>query len=458
MSKKSLIILLVLVVVVGGVVGGILVFLNNPASEQTAQQTEQPSPTPNINLSEANGKTISYIKLEDGETAIEIEMADGVWKMVGSDSAIDQTTAGGIAIYLTYLYAHETIDIKDTPLSAYGLDPGDFVVTYSTGNDVFINYYGKYTSDRDAVYFRKSGDDTVYTVEVEYFDAVKNDLDSLKDRSVDIPRADATGYVAFKQPGEDEIVLQQVTQSDTYTSIPWIMISPVTIPVTDETASLVYSVFGSVSLTDFVDDEVLPEYGIDGQTWFEYRDYSGDVITHINVGALGREGEEEEFDRFYCTVDGKDGVYLLPRAAVDAAASSALSLIDQRLIPLDDFTQLDQMTLTKGEQTAILTLKDGGYTLDGQEVSQEQAMSIYNKMRTVNFVGLIDEEVEPVEYCSIRVARAGFGGKDINIKIFPFLKDFYAVDYGSGPQVYVKAELMDNMLAFFLEFDPQAGE
>jgi len=450
MSRKSLIILLVLVVVVAGAVGGTLIFLGQQSGNEQAQETAAPTPTPNVNLSEAAGDTITNIVLKEGESEITLTLEDGIWVMAGSSAPVDQVTAGSIATYLTYLYAHETINIGDTPLGAYGLDPGDFTATYTTSGGTFTNYYGKYTSTRDAVYFRRDGDSSVYTVETEYFDGVKNDLSSLRDRSVNIPEAASTGYIAIGQPGEAEIVIKQVTESDTYSAVPWMMTAPMTIPVTEDTARVIQGVFSAVTLTGFVGEDVKEEYGIDGQTYIEYRDFSGEALVRINIGALAETDESDAQDAFYCAASGKEGVYLLPRSSVDAAAVSAFTMIDQRMIPLDDMSELDQMTIIRDDQTVILTQKDTGFSLGGEEISQGDADALLNKMRTVNFVGLVDGKVSPREYCSIRVARAGFGGKDIDMKVYLYLKDFYAVDYGSGTQVYVKAELLDNMLDAFM--------
>jgi hypothetical protein len=66
--------------------------------------------------------------------------------------------------------------------------------------------------------------------------------------------------------------------------------------------------------------------------------------------------------------------------------------------------------------------------------------------------------VDSAEYASIYVERAGFGGKNVSIKIYPYLKDFYAVDYGSGPELYVKTELLKGMLDFFFDYDPATVE
>jgi hypothetical protein len=458
MNKKSLVILFVLLVIVAGAIGGTIIFLEQQKAAELAT-VPTPSPTVNENLSDARYKTITYIRMEDEDSVIELTLnEDSVWEMSGSDASVDQTSAGSIATYLTYVYATQVVDIGDTPLSAYGLEPGDFRVTYSTSEGTYTNYYGKYTSDRSAVFFRKEGDGRVYTIDVEYFNGVKRDHDSLRDRSVNIPDIGKTGYVVFKTEGEPQIVLKQVTEAETYTPVTWVMTEPVAVPLTQDAAYLIIESLGSVSLTGFAGEEVKDEYGLDGQTWLEYRDFSGNVITRIHFGKVGQKGSEEAYDRFYCTVDGKNGVYLITRSVAQAAKSTVFSLIDQRLLPLDDFSTLDKLTMTRGEDTTVLRLAENEYTLDGEPLSLEQATELYNKTRTVNFVGMTDAAVDQTAYASIFVERAGFGGKKININIYPYLKDFYAVDYGSGPQLYVKAELLEGMLDFFFDYDPAAQQ
>ncbi len=458
MTKKSLVILFVLLVIVAGAIGGTIIFLNQQkAAELAAMPT--PSPTTNENLSDARYKTITHIRMEDDDTVIELALnADNVWEMADSSATVDQSTAGSIATYLTYVYAKQIVDIGNTPLSAYGLDPGDFRVTYSTSEGTYTHYYGKYTSDRSSVFFRKQGDTRVYTIDVEYFNGVKRDHDALRDRSVNIPDMSRTGYVVLKTAGEPQIVLKQVTEAETYTPVAWVMTEPVSVPLTRDAAFLIIESLGNVTLTGFAGEEIKDEYGLDEQTWLEYRDFAGDVITRIHFGNVGQKGSDAAYDKFYCTVDGKEGVYLISRSAVQAAKSTVFSLIDQRLLPLDDFSTLDRLTITRGEDTTVLRLAENEYTLDGEPLSLTQATELYNKSRTVNFVGMTDGAVDRTAYATLYVERAGFGGKNISISIYPYLKDFYAVDYGSGPQLYVKAELLEGMLDFFFDYDPAAAQ
>ena len=166
MVKRSAAILLVIAVVIAGAIGGTIVFLSQQNVADAATQT-----TPSaISLNDGQDSAITDIELQKDDVTIALELGDdGIWQIAGHSSGIDQAVAENISSYLAETEALQVIDIADPSLSAYGLDSGNLVVTYSTARGTYTYYYGQYTSDKSAVFFRRDGDGNVYTIDASSF-------------------------------------------------------------------------------------------------------------------------------------------------------------------------------------------------------------------------------------------------------------------------------------------------
>ncbi|MDD5016607.1 MAG: DUF4340 domain-containing protein, partial [Eubacteriales bacterium] len=417
MTKKGLAVLIVLAVIVAGAIGGTIIFLRQQEiadmANEAAQQTEK------INLSDARDMTITYIKLEDNDSVLELERgSDGAWTMSGSEAEIDQAAAQDISASLSDIVLSQAIDIGSEPLSTYGLDPGDLIATYTTAEGTYICYFGKYTSDKSAVFFRKSSDDMVYTIETQSFDGIRNGFDSLIEKIIEMPDTDTIGYAAFKTADTAETVLQRA--DDAYTSVPWVMVSPITLPLSGDAYTLFLECLDIRTLTDYVESAALSDHGIDGETWLEYRDEAGSVLMHIDIG------EKTADSMVYCSIG--ESVFLVPEAVRDMAVRDAFSLIDQRLLPVDDTSLIDTLTIVRGEEQAVLALSDGGYTLNTESITTEQAAALYERLGAVSFSGEAAEKVGSLLYGTIFAVLTD--GTEISMEIYPYLKDYYAVDYG----------------------------
>ncbi|MGI5848446.1 MAG: DUF4340 domain-containing protein [Christensenellales bacterium] len=180
MGKKGLIFLLVLAVVIAGAIGGTIIFLSRLNAEDIEGQTARGSIL--TNLSDVQSNPIIYMRLKDDQSAIELELREkGIWTSANNQTPIDQDAVKSILSSLTFVDVSKMMDIGEANLSAYGLDPGDLVVTYMTSAGVYTYYYGQYAMGKNAVYFRKQGDDTVYTIKAYCFDDIKNALVALRE-------------------------------------------------------------------------------------------------------------------------------------------------------------------------------------------------------------------------------------------------------------------------------------
>ncbi len=441
MAKKSLVILLVIAVVIAGAVGGTMIFLGQQNSANMQEAEPEQTKTPDINLSDAGDMAVTYIKLEQNDKVIELSFADNVWSMAGSIAPIDQKTASGIAEGLADITALHTVDTGELSLADFGLEESGLKVLYTTKNGTFTNYYGKYTQDKNAVFFRKNSDSSVYIIQTQDYENIQNGYNALEENMINIPSSDETGFIAVKTSQGEEIVF--LAQPDL--SLPWIMSSPYNLAITEQTSSLINNSFGNSVLQEYAGEKALPSFKLGGGTWIEYKDNSGNVIAHLNIGAPVKSKTGK--DSYYCSVEGKQGVFLTSGNIADIVDSDAFSLIDNRLLSSGEFSMFEKLTITKDETSAVLTQMGEEYTLNENSITKEQAQALYTKLEEISFTDAVTQKVGAVAYCTLSLKQQG--KEDININVYLYLKDFYAIDYGSGPQVYVQAKQFDEMLDEF---------
>ena len=266
------------------------------------------------------------------------------------------------------------------------------------------------------------------------FNGIVGSFSMLENELVNIPSTTETASIVFQAADGPEVVLEQSGDNE------WTMTSPISRPLSDDAQALLEACFNAES--GFAGDEVLSEYGIDSGTWLEFRDSAGDTLMYIALGV-------QSGDEVYCSIDEKTGAFLLSEAVAELAEAAPFSLIDQRFLSIDDFSLLEQLTVTKDDETVVLAKTEDGYTVNDESVTDEEAENLFDGCAAITCVGEVADKVGSVLYCSV-VATSSDGGQ-ISIDVYPYLNDYYAIDYGSGAQLYVDAAALDSFLTAFFE-------
>jgi len=421
LSKGKVILLVVLGLVLAGAIFATVLLMQNPPAEEEGKDL--------ILVSDAGYEAIESIKITQAGSTIEVQRTDGGWKAAGSDALVDKLTSEGMATYLSYVYAVEVIENSPQDLERYGLGKPSLIAQISLKDGSSIAFsFGLETIDKTGVYFMKSGDANLYTMMAEHFAQIKSTLNELMDVSLPAVDKDNMATLAYKMGN----IEQSLTRSDVYESG----------FAFDDTGVAAASVFieqvqktVESRLFAYVGAEIKAEYGLSKGDYIKIADTSGKTL---NITLGGRREDK----KIYCTVEGKPGVYLAGEEFTSFIIDNLYLCMDWRLIPaaVENIVSLE---FTGGGKNIALHSENGKYTKNAQEIAKADYDALLHAFTAIESPGAIDRQPEGKAVYNLKVKLKN--GQSINVAILPFLKGFYALDFGKEPYLYIKADALDSI-------------
>ncbi len=193
---------------------------------------------------------------------------------------------------------------------------------------------------------------------------------------------------------------------------------------------LVTSLLSPARLSGFVGDDIQGDYGLDNGKLLVLQDGSGNEV-RMNVGATTDDGS------YYCTVEGKEGVYTIYPLFGELFAIDMQNCVQQNVIPLDS-GHISSFTLTTGGTTLAFDADAG--TLNGTPMTDEAINALFDVIAAITVDGMTEQET-----VADRAGAMDIDGK-MEISFAPYRNEFYAVSwYGDALPVYVRQSKIDEL-------------
>lgn len=385
-----------------------------------------------IEVSDVPPATVQAMNIVSGDSTITVMRQGEGWQAMGSDINVDSLTCEGMATYLGYVYAVDVIEEKPDDIGNYGLDEPSLVaeIVLSDGTNI-VYVFGLPTADQSAMYFMKSGDDKLYTMLEAHFAQIRSTLEDIVDLSLPAIDSDSMSRIEYRMGSVSHAVAaSDMAESgfvfeETNTAASGAFITQVQKAVTSRLAA-------------YVGEEADVVYGLDGGDYIRVTDAGGKTLG-ITLGSKTEDG------KYYCIVDGKQGVYLAFDDITDFILDDVYLCMDRRMIPAaqDDIVSI---TLTGEGREINLDAATGVLTVNGEQKSHEEFGALYSQLLAVTASGVIDKPAD--EQASYTVAVQLKNGQTITVGLHAYLKGFYALSYGSEPSLFVKADMLNNILSW----------
>lgn len=415
--NKRIILLVSLLAALAVVVTATVLLLSNPPEEETNDL---------LMVSDIPYETIQAMTITSESGVIRVERQGDGWVAAGSDMAVDSLTCEGMATYLSYVYAVNVIEENAADLSRYGLDNPSLTaeLLLKDGSQVAF-VFGVMTTDQSAVYFMKRGDGSVYTMRSDHFTQIRSTLTDIVDLSLPAVDSGNIASVSYKRGS----VEQSVVRSDLFES--GYAFEQSGAAASDAFMEQVSKTAKS-RLNSYVGNEVKAEYGLDSGDYFRITDLAGTEML-VHLGAKTEDGK-----KYYCTVDGKRGVYLIDEPYTAFIVDDVSLCMDKRLIPVAPENIVSISWQGQGQQ---IELAGGKTTINGQPQSADVYDALLGALQEAKASGVVDSDVGDVVY----TLTMTLPDNTIEIKLCEYLKGFYALDYGKGPSLYIKAEALKTL-------------
>lgn len=419
MSKGKIILLAVLgLALVGAIVATVLLLPGQAAEGQKNNL---------IKVSEINFESIRSIKTAQGGSVLEVERSGDTWRAVGSDAPVDKLTCESMATYLSYVYATAVVEKNPQGLEKYGLNPPELTAELSLtdGNTVKFSF-GRATADKSAVYFMKSGDPSLYTMMNEHFAQIKGTMAGIMDISLPALDKDNLASIAYKRG----TIEQSLSRSDIAES--GFAFDKTGVAAASVFIEQVQKMLG-YRLSAYLGTEAKPEYGLDKGDYVKITDKAGKTL-NMTLGA------NTEDKKFYCSIEGKPGVYLAAEDFLSFIVDNTYLGMDWRLIPVPA-GNIASISFSGGGKDLTLASENGKYLENGKEVAKADYDRLIAGFTAIQAPGAINTKPEGKAAYSLNVKLTD--GKSFKADLLPYLKGFYALDFGKGPYLYIKAEALD---------------
>ena len=415
MSKRNVILLVSLLAALAVVVVAIVLLLSNPPEEESSEL---------LLVSDIPYGSIQAMTITGESGVIRVERQGEGWTAVGSDMTVDSLTCESMATYLSYVYAVDVVEQDAADPGQYGLDNPSLTaeLTLSDGSRV-VFAFGVPTTDQTAVYFMKSGDGSVYTMRSDHFAQIRSTLTDIVDLSLPAVDGESIAGLSYKRGSlEQSVVRSDIFESGFAFEQSGAAASDAFMAQVKKTAK--------ARLNSYVGSEVKPEYGLDSGDYICIADTSG-VEMVLHLGSRTEDGK-----KYYCTVEGKDGVYLLDEPYTAFMVDDVALCMDKRLMPVAADSIVSVSWQGQGQQ---IELADGTATVNGQPQGADVYQALMNALKEAQASGIIDTDAGDAVY-SLTVKLSD--GGSLEVKLCEYLKGFYALDYGSGPSLYIKADAL----------------
>jgi len=438
-SKKTWVLICVGILLFLCIVGAIVFLLSEDGTDSADHA---------ISVYKVSYTKVTGMKITQKDSVIDMVKTNGVWQF--RDQAGDSVDQGSMESALTmvcYLYAQDKLFDQAENLANYGLDPAvmEVEITLDDGTSQTVQF-GSFTSARDGVFMKFSGSDALYVYDLDSYSILENAAKAMRDLTIDID-ADSLDTIGIMRVSGSRIPI-------TMTKIPerqrvglesWMLTSPFTAIANAEAVSLVKSFFASPRYSSYVGNTLSDAYGLGSDSAYIYLKETGGKSIKIWIGNRLDSG------RYYCMQEGRSGIFELA-----SGFESVLEIETKNLFPTAVFPVTAEkpanVTVDLGSETFRLVQSDnGGFTLNGKTLTQEEANTLFAYLAEMQFRGVVEQTSITAEpNATITLEQ---GGNELVYRFYGYRNDYYAVEFnGSGTlSGYIKAEHLAILAAAFSE-------
>lgn len=451
MSSK-LIKIIIGIVVIALLVGG-YVFLD---------RYEKPTETPKdiidaITIFSTEKDSIAQIDITHPNASFAFRKTEeGNWVIIGAeDLRLNQTKVESLAYDFVSLNA-DTLVAESGNLADYGLDNplGTQKVTLTDGS-VHTFVLGNKVANNLGYYFKKDGDETIYSVYNSKGDSFLATLDDYRDRTlanVDFEKLSDIELIG----GEQTIRLRTVEEADMTDSSTtiygdWIMEAPYAGKVVNSEVfnEQLLSKLQQISIVDYVDDQPASyaDYGLDSP---KYRI----ILTETDKEPVTLLLGNEENGKVYAKTESERSVYTVLADTVSFRTINPIILI-QTLVYLRNIDTVDEIQVDGSGQHYELAINRSGetpiYSVNGQEADEKPFKEAYQAIIGLTMKGAVVEEVTSTAVASYRF-KFNNGKAEEVVRFLPYRDRYYAVEINGEAKDYVLKSDVQDMLSALENF------
>jgi hypothetical protein len=437
-SKKTWIFIAVGIIVLAGIAVS-LIFLLGSGEQETGDKA--------ISVSRISSDKVTGMKITEGENVIDLAKKDGVWHFLGDEeSRIDQGSMESALTMVCYLYAQQKLFDKVEDLSVYGLDPAAMVVEIGLDDGTSMSFeFGSYTSGRDGVFMKYSGSDALYVYDLDSYSILEKAAKAMRDLTIDINADKLEKIEIMRTSGERvPVTMERIPDDKRVGMESWMLSSPFTAIANGEAVTLVKSFLASPRYSAYAGDTVLDKYGFGSSSAYIYLNGSDGKSVKITVGGRTEDG------RYYCTEEGRSGVYELPSGFEALFEIETPNLFPSSVFPVSA-DQPANVTIEAGDTTYSFVKSGNGFTLNGKKLSDDVTQKLYGYLSGFKFSGVADG-VDSLGKPDAVITLEN-GGNKLIYGFHGYRKDFYAVELNGSGTVsgYVKADHLAVLISAFDE-------
>ncbi len=404
------------------------------------------SGTNQLKIFGVTAKDVQSVEItHSGDTVSIYRAEDGKWKFEGSDAPVDQARAESVITFVSYVYVTKAVDENVTDFAKYGLDPAQSIVNVKTadGGGYTINY-GYQTADNTSKYMRMNGDPTVYIQGYLSSELILRDLDALRDLKLPAVDVEQLSEIAYQNTSGETIGMNILANGLAVGNCTWQMNQPAALFVPTMNIDSFKAILKSSKLSDYIGADVKPEYGLDEYAKLAQFGFADGTVISLKIGAQTEDGK-----KYYCLVDGKDGVYTITASALEYLSYPSLQMALPEIMPAMP-ADTTAITVSANGQSYELKADGSAYTLNGKSITAETYESLFTAMKQMIIVDYVKPDVEiGAEVAS--VTQKCVNGAEIAVRLYEYGKDFLAVDYGFGKQIYVARAPLDSFISKLAE-------
>lgn len=433
MTKGRFLTLIIAAAVLAALVIGSVVLITAPVD---------PSGTNQLKIYGVTAKDVQSVEIaHNGETVGIYRADDGKWKFEGSDAPVDQARAESVITFVSYVYVTKAVDENVTDFAKYGLDPPQSVVKVNTvdGGGYTINY-GYQTADNTSKYMRMNDDPTVYIQGYLSSELILRDLDALRDLKLPAFDVEQLSEIAYQNTSGETVGMNILANGLSVGNCAWQMNQPAALFVPTMNVDSFKAILKSAKLSDYIGAEVKPEYGLDEYAKLAQFGFADGTMISLKIGAQTEDGK-----KYYCLVDGKDGVYTIGSSALEFLGYSSLQMALPEIMPAMP-ADTTAIAVSANGQTYDLKTDGSAYTLNDKTITGETYDALFTAMKQMIIVDYVKPDVEiGAEVASVTQSCAN--GAEVAVKLYEYGKDFLAVDYGFGNQIYIARAPLDEFIS-----------
>ena len=402
-----------------------------------------------IKISQISSSEVTAMRItEENGHVVEVEKREDGWYYPGEESmSLDQSNMESALTVVCYLFAQGVVKDHAEDLSVYGLEPANMKVEYTLqdGTQHWVAF-GVYTSDRKNVFMNCSGSDEVYLYALDSYSILERATQEMTDLTINISADRLSRIEIMRSTGKDPVVMERIPEEERVGMETWLLTSPFTAVANAEAVNLVKAFFASPRYAAYASAEEEEGQGFSSsQAYIRLTEEDGHEVT-IHAGGQLESG------RYYCTEEGRDGVYELA-----AGFESLLEIKDENLRPstILPFTEDTSISIREGsgnDGDPMFLLENNGageYNINGSILSKDNAEMLFGYLEKFAYSGLAQDAV--IQGGPDYTVELLGGENRLTYAFYPYKNDFYAVELnGSGTAGgYVKAENLKILIAAF---------